>query len=889
LGSYELVSLVGAGAMGEVYRARDTKLGRDVALKTLPTAFALDPDRLARFKREAQLLASLNHPNIAAIYGLEESDAVQALVLELVDGPTLADRIASGPVPLDEALPIARQIAEALEAAHEQGIVHRDLKPANIKVRADGTVKVLDFGLAKALSGAAQGSSPADSRAQGLTVAPTVTSAGMTQAGVILGTAAYMSPEQARGRPADKRADIWAFGCIVYEMLSGRRPFAGETIADVIAAAMTAEPDLTLVPARVQPMVRRCLQKDPKLRLRDVADAMAWVQDVDVAAPDPSAARGWSRWIPYVAASVIVAGAAAVIARTAGRSPEARTPLMRFDLLLPENSGIPTFAVSPDGRFMAMPIVATDGLRHLTLRSIDNGEEHSLPGTENVDASFWSPDGRFIGFTAGGALKKVAAAGGSAEVIAARGVGQRGCWGRDAFIVMNVAGGLSRVPLTGGDATAVTAADSTRGEIHDEQPACLPDGRFLFFRHFAERGASGIYVGDSHAAPDRQRSTPVLVADDGPVLVPGSGTSRVPLLFMRGDTLYVQPLAIDRLDLLDQPVKVADHVASSTGSGEFSASSTGLLVFLEAPNLDRQLTWIDRSGAVGGTVGPISPALRGLKIAHDGTRAAVGMFPPGGLVNNDDIWIMPFDGGAPARLTSDPAVETSPIWSPDDTRVAFASNRGGQWALYEQRIDASEARRILPADKPLVLFDWSPDGRFIMYALQSREAVGEVWVTPASGGVAPTCILQNRFPVSGAKFSPDGRWISYVSTEAGRPQVYVRRFEASAGGTPSSPDDGRVLIASGARGLARWRRDGRELVYVNGNGEMVAVDVASLPKLDSNATRRLFALPTSFLRIAPPGTVGLSDVAPDNSRALFALPTAFRPPALHALVNWQGH
>ena len=594
LGPYEIQSAIGVGGMGEVYCARDAKLGRDVALKVLPEAFAGDPDRMARFQREAKVLASLNHPNIASIYGLEDSGRTHALVMELVEGPTLADRIKSGPIPVDEAVLIAKQIAEGLEYAHERGIVHRDLKPANVKVSRNDAVKILDFGLAKAVEGEAVEIDMANS--------PTLTRMA-TQAGFIIGTAAYMSPEQAKGKPVDRRADIWAFGCVLYEMLTGKMAFHGDTVTDILAAIVKEEPDWSQLPERTplraRVLLRRCLQKDPKQRLRDIGDARISLDEIISGAPlempapgELAATSGWRAaldWhaiVPWSIACLMVAALAPIAYIQLRKKPLSPAQPVRFEIPLPEKvtmSITGSYALSPDGSQLAFFATDSDGVFRLWIRSLDSLEAHPLAGSESTVGApfFWSPDGRYIAFDAGGKLKKIDISGGGTETLCdLPGFGVGGSWNRDGVILFGqYPGVIMRVSANGGPVTPLTALDPSRNETNHSSPTFLPDGRhFIYLRTSSQPENSGVYIGSLDSKPEQQDSKQLVATPYGLEYVPSSDAQQGELLFVRDGALMAQAFDSGRMELSGDPVPVVrSRWERQRAGGFFSASASGVL------------------------------------------------------------------------------------------------------------------------------------------------------------------------------------------------------------------------------------------------------------------------------------------------------------------------
>jgi serine/threonine protein kinase len=852
LGPYEIMSLIGVGGMGEVYRARDTKLNRDVAIKVLPQALTNDAERLARFRREAQLLAALNHPNIAHIHGFEDSTGVPALVMELVEGPTLAERIARGPIPIDEALPLATQIAEALAAAHAQGIIHRDLKPANIKVRDDGAVKVLDFGLAKALE--PSDASRLGSAAAGLTQSPTITTpAMMTGVGVILGTAAYMSPEQAKGRPTDKRSDVWAFGCVLYEMITGMRAFGGEDISDTLATILKGAPDWTALPANtpatISKLLRRCLAKDAGERIHDIADArldvrdaLAGLGDEDVVAAIPGRSREPIAWVLFSAALAAAIGLATVASFQ--RSP-LDTLTYRASLPLPSNvtlagSSANRFSLSPDGRRLAF-VAAGQGARPmLWVRSLDGLIAQPLSGTEDADAPFWSPDSRFIGFFAAGKIKKIDAAGGPSLTVCeypARSAAVGATWSRDDVILFSSGGGqagVQRVAASGGTPVQATTPDQQAGELGHVRPSFLPDGRHFLYMALGGRGPGttggfrlqGVYV----ASLLSQERKPLVQDGRNPSYAQGY------VVFLRGSTLMAQALDVGRLEMKGAATPIAEQVQDGGGTGlglngAFAISETGALVYQAGSSGGtRRLVWFDRSGKQVGVLGDLGE-YRDVEVSPDQTRAAISVVDA--ATQTPNIWLFDVARGVPSRLTFDTAGDLEPIWSPDSSRIVFASRRGGRQDLYTKAASgASGDEAPLTDGGGKAPTSWSPDGRFILYSQRPAGGRGrgippvdqapgtlpsvELWVLPLFGDRRPFPFQQKPFSGDAGRFSPDGRWVAYSSNESGRAEVYVTPFPGPGG-------KWRVSTAGGVE--PTWRHDGREIFYLAPDGKLMAATV----------------------------------------------------------------
>ena len=793
--------------MGQVYRARDTKLHRDVALKILPDAFASDPDRLSRFTREAQTLASLNHPHIAAIYGLEESSGLRALVMELVAGEDLSQRIARGPIPIDEALPIARQIAEALEAAHEQGIIHRDLKPANIKIRADGTVKVLDFGLAKAMDPAGASSATA-----GASQSPTITSPAMTEAGMILGTAAYMSPEQARGRPVDKRSDIWSFGCVLYEMLSGRRAFVGDGVTDVLASILAREPDLTglpaVTPSSIRRLLRRCFKKDPTERLRDIGDARFEIAD-GLVAVDPGDAsippidstrahRERVAWITLVTALAIALAGSWVLRPAPIASPSEQ----RMDIVTPPSSAPLSLALSPDGQTIAY-VATLGGRSRLWVRSLESGVSRAVTGTEEAEHPFWAPDGRSIAFFGDGKLRRVAADGGSVQTLAGGVFGTGGTWNSDDVILFAGLGTpITRIAATGGP-TAPLPRLVQQGS--DFSPHFLPDGRRFLYYVRGNPEIRGVYLGHLDGSEESVR---ILDADSGAVY--GSPDR---LLFVREGTLFAQSFDPDRPEVSGKPLSVAENVAGGSTDPGVTVSGTGTVAYraaLERPQ--RQFAWFDWSGKEIAKVGDVATmVLAAPSLSPDGRRVVFY----GSSGGNPDVWLLDVRRGAFSAFITDPADDVAPIWSPDGSRIVFSSNRSGVHNLYQKSVgDDRNEELLLSMGRPINATDWSPDGRFVLFMSRDSKTGMDIWALPPGGKPFP--VVQTAFDDQWAQFSPDGRWIAYQSNESGTQEIYVRPFPGPGEELPVSVNGGTQV---------RWARHGKDLFYVGRDGRLMAASI----------------------------------------------------------------
>ncbi len=862
LGPYEITAWLGSGGMGDVYRARDTRLGRDVAIKILPALFDADSGRRARFEREARVLAALNHPNVGSIYGFEERDGLHALVLELVDGGTLADRLHRGPLPIREALGIAGQIAAALEAAHGRDIVHRDLKPRNIAIARDGTVKVLDFGLAKA----ALGESPA------MGTPP----AGDTHEGTMLGTPQYMSPEQVRGQDVDERTDIWAFGCVLLEMLTGRPAFATATVSDTLEAILSSEPDWHALPPATPPAIVRlvndCLEKDRTRRLADMAKARIEIVEAlrepssRGVADSPATSKSRRAWI--------VAGVAAILLffvalgarrdRTAEMERPTRLSVTAPGQLSPQLSAV----VSPDGRRLAFVATSDVGGLMLWVRELDALTPRVLPGTENAAHPFWSPDGRRIGFLSGGSVRTIALTGGPIQTLAETAERAGPSWGADDQILfVPRLGELGTVPAGGGPVTTVVA---NLGEGRQATwPQFLPDGRhFLFFVRSAKPDERGIYIG-TIGDPRVKR---ILPSEFKAAYADGH------LLFVTGETLMAQPFDLSALETTGAPVRIAEGVWTAAGAAQasFSVSNAGVLAYVNAKTSYRQFAWLDRRGRLLQHVGEAARYEGPFQMAPDGRRILVARGAP----DSQQVWLLDSITNAESRITFGPDRQTNPVWSPDGTRIAIQSRRDQTSRLYLEAADGTGATETLyETDAPFTVTDWSPDGRFLVLAVRGPASLSDIWLLPFAGDRRPIPFLESRFNKTQATISPDSRWIAYTSYESGNDEVYVESFP--------TPGGKRQVSAHGGV-QPRWRADGRELFYVSPDRMLTAVPVELDQSFRVGTLAPLFKLP-----VIPQGSqsIGLSTLyaaAPDGLKFLTVVPPDGSDAPITVILNWTA-
>ena len=831
LGSYEILSPLGKGGMGEVWRARDQKLGREVAIKTLPEEFAKDEERLARFEREAKLLASLNHPNIATIHGLEEDNGTRFLVLELVEGDTLAERLKRGAIPVEESLTLALQIAEALEAAHEKGVIHRDLKPANIKVTPEGKIKVLDFGLAKAFAGDGADASVSNSPTLSMTA---------TQQGVILGTAAYMSPEQAKGLPTDKRADVFAFGCVLFEMLTGRRTFDGQLAAEILASVIRAEPDYAALQANLHPeikkLLRRCLEKEPLKRFRDVGDVRFEIGQVladpnGVIVQPVAAAHATRSLLPWVAASLLVGAVVAGIAVWSLKPEPAPgpKPVTRFPFVLPEDQtftrpGRPLVAISPDGTQI---VYVADG--QLYLRNLDAMEAKPIPGTdEDPSNPFFSPDGEWIGFFSitDQQLKKIAITGGPPVMLCDATFLFGVIWSSDDSIVFGQPQGIMRVSSDG--ATPELLIETAEGE-QVYGPQMLPDGETVLFTLVsgADLDSAEIVV---ESLKTGARKVLVETGQDGRYVPTGH------LVYVIEDVLYATPLDLDRLET-GGPIPLLDGMSSvsHTRTTHFAISAEGVLV--QVPGLsppERSLVWVDGQGTIRHIFDEKRIYSRP-SVSPDGSRIAVRVLDP---ATWEDLWIYDIATGSRSPLTDDDKFKDFPIWTPDGDRITFRYGPD----IYWKRADGSgQAELLWDSEFPVRPRDWSRDERFLVFEEYHPETGWDIWVLSADDGSAEPFRNTPSQEVHPA-FSPDGEWIAFQRAEQGEaPQVWVAPYpgpgfanQVSTGGGgvwPLWSPDGKTLYYRGARGI---------------NQEVFSSTIETEPNFRRSEPESLFELSISF-------------------------------------------
>jgi serine/threonine protein kinase len=848
VGNFQILELIGCGGMGEVYRARDARLARDVAIKVLPERLARNPAALARFEREARVLASLNHPNIAQIHGVEDG----ALVMELVEGES-----PKGPLPFEGAWKIASQIAQGMEYAHERGVVHRDLKPANVKVTPDGIVKLLDFGLAKAFSNQRDASANPEN-------SPTLTIGATTEVGTILGTAAYMAPEQASGKRVDQRADIWAWGVMLYELLTGERLFRGDDNAGTLMQVLTKEPDLARVPLQARRMVQECLQKDPKQRLAAISDARKLLVSDEPVSPPSGPRRRNLGWIAAAATAVVALGVNSIHFRET--APER---VLQLSVAMPDDIAPVGFSLlSPDGRRLAISGFS-EGKYGIWLHSLDSQQFQRLSGTDGTRNAFWSPDGRDLGFFADNKLKTIPVNGGPPQTLCDAGLFSSGTWSSAGVILFDTEGSLEQARVTGGECKELFRP---KGGIGHSYPAFLPDGKhYLYTVDRGEEATRGIYL----AALDEPEGRRLLPDASSVVFAPRSqGGKHGHLLFLRDTTLIAQPFDAETLQLAGDAFPVGQQAAKDLNDVvAASATANGLLAYASNPSAnDHQLTWLDRSGNELGKVGPRTN-LRLVSLAPNGKTAAIARAQQG-------LWLLDLARNLESRFTFPPVGGFAPVWSPDGSRIVFSSVDD----LYvKEAIGGGREEALLKNGNLKRATDWSRDGRYLLYTENNPKTGFDIWYLPNPLGKAsdtkPVPYLQTEFREGAGQFSPDGQWVAYESEESGRREVYVRPFPSGAG---------KWRISSNGGERPRWRSDGRELYYLqplsisHSRLMVVPVQPRSNEVFESGVPKLLFEVLAELVAEVFPYSP-----AADGQRFLVKLQAGKSQPTLNVVTNWE--
>jgi len=871
IGDYSVVAKIGEGGMGEVYRARDTKLGRDVAIKVLPAAFSEDSARLARFEQEAQAAGSLNHPNVLVIHHIGMHEGAPYIVSELLEGETLRERMAGGALPQRKAIDYALQIARGLAAAHEKGIVHRDIKPDNVFVTNDGRVKILDFGLAK-LSGASDG-------LLSHTEAPTRKV--NTDPGTVMGTMGYMSPEQLKGQPADHRSDIFSFGAILYEMLSGKRAFRGDSMAETMSAILREDPpDLSETNKTVSPALERvvnhCLEKNPEERFhsaRDLAFAIEALSSssspsgstVSVMSALPASRRKRRELLAWGAAGSCLLVAIALGILYFLRPPADERP-MRFVIATPEKaSDISVPVISPDGRTVAF-LAGFEGKRFIYARPLDSLTAQRLAGTDDASFPFWSPDSRYLAFFTDNKLKKIEATGGSPQTICEVRSPGSGTWNREGVILFGEENTpIQRVSASGGIAAPALKLDESRKETSHYSPSFLPDGRHFLYESWITAAEDAAIFVASLDGPDRK----LLLKNDSNAIYAAPGF----LLFARETTVMAQPFDAARLQLSGEPFPVTEQVifTGQYSYSNFSISETGTMAFCSGSISNRQLVWFDREGKSLGSVGPPGE-YNDIVLSPDEKRLATQRIVNG----NSDIWLMDLARRLPSRFTFDAATEDDPVWSPDGSTIVFSSTRNGRFDVYRKVSSGAGNEELLSqseTDKEGT--DWSADGRFVLFDQAGSNGALDIWLLPLFGDGKPYSLLQSPFSEYQGHFAPDGKSFAYTSNESGRSEVYVQSFP---------PSGGKWQVSTGGGAQPHWRRDGKELFYIAPDRKLMAVDVKLGSTFETSAPKTLFQ--TKVVRYEAPNRYV---VAGDGQRFLVNSPIEeVSQTPITVVLNWTA-
>ena len=892
LGSYEILARIGAGGMGEVYRARDTRLNRIVAIKILPPHLAGSLESRDRFEREARTIGSLNHPHICTLHDVGHQGDVDYLVMEFIEGETLSSRLLKGPLPLDQMLTYAIQIADALEKAHRKGVTHRDLKPGNIMLTKAGA-KLLDFGLAKLKQSAA----PAG---VSLSQLPTMQDP-ITAQGAIVGTLLYMAPEQLEGKETDARTDIFAFGTVVYEMATGKKAFEGKSQASTIAKILEVDPPpirslQPVTPDALDRVVTACLAKDPENRLQSAQDAkleLAWIRDAlaDPAAPESaSSAPVWRRALPWALfGSALLVLAAFAWIREAQLNRTVPPDSVRLQIPLsakPPVRPIGLFALSPDGRQLAFEAVSSDGVPRIWIRPMDSLEMRPLAGTESLGTLlFWSPDSRFIGFEAGGELRKIDVSGGPPESLCALNLtGVGGSWNRDGTIIFGQFGGpIMQVSAGGGVATPLTVLDNAHGDVAHTDPSFLPDGRhFLYLRDTYTSGFTS--VGSLDAKPEAQDPKRLIESLSSAVYAPSSsGAGLGQLLFVRAGTLMAQPFDARRLSVSGNPVSIIPGpIGLFYDSGEFSVSPNGTLVYLSQGDIDSQLAWLDGQGKILSTVGELGRYVN-LSLSPDGTKAFVTREALPDQLNR--LWLFDLSRGTSTRFELDPSTDnsTTAVWAPDGRNIIFSSAKVGRMGdLYESPASSgADPSLLFVSNEDKYPLSWSPDGRFLLYQDIGGKAKYDLWVLPVGSHQKPVPLLHSQYSGLEGRFSPDGRWIAYTSDESERREVYVRPFLLDASGLPKSDAGNESLVSSGGGYSPVWRPDGKELYYLDRDRKLMSVQVTPGPVFRFGVPKYHFQAPSDQFGVAPQS-------ASSGVRFLFLVPQTQGEVPFTVILNWQA-